>query len=120
MNSQPTSSNGPIRLPVLLDGMVKRIVIFKETLGDVDTVSLEKTIDAFKRDINPETELAIWERIASTFKTYLAHNPTNDPLNRKEVFTVIMGASMGMREWGTVKHLSRDQIKHIVLNYTGV
>jgi hypothetical protein len=120
MNHQAKVSNGPIRHPVLPNGMVERITTFKEALGDVDTVSLEKTIDAFKSDMNPENELVIWERIASTFKTYLAHNPTSDPFIRKEVFTVIMGTSMGMREWSTVKRLSRDQINHIVLNYTGV
>jgi hypothetical protein len=123
MNKQTKVSDlqeGPIRHPVLPDGMVERIKAFKDALGDVDTVSIEKTIDGFKRDANPEDQLLIWERVASTFETYLAHNPTNDPAIRKEVFAVIMGASMGMHDWSAVKHLSQAQINHIVLNYAGV
>jgi hypothetical protein len=120
MNKQAKVMEGPIRHAVLLDCMVERIRAYKDTLGDVEPASLEKTIDGFKRDLNPGKELAIWERIASTFETYLAHNPTNDPLIRKEVFKVIMGASMGMRDWSHIEHLSQDQINHIVLNYRGL
>ena len=112
--------DGPIRHATLPDGMIERIVAFKDALGDVDTVSVEKTIENFQRDLNPEKELVIWERIASTFQTYLAHNPTNDPVIRKEVFSVLVGASMGMQDWNNIKHLSQDQIKHLVINYTGV
>jgi hypothetical protein len=100
--------------------MVERIRAFKDALGDVETAYLEKTIDSFKRDLNPENELLIWERIASTFETYLAHNPTNDPSIRKEVFSVIMGASIGMWDWSAIKHITQTQINHIVLNYMGI
>lgn len=111
---------GPIRHSVLPEAMVGRIKAFKDILGEVDNTTFEKTVDNFKRDLNPEKELEIWERIASTFQMYLAHNPTNDPEIRKEVFAVVVGASMGMEDWSNIKRLSQEQIKHLVLNYTGI
>ena len=87
---------GPIRHPTLPDTFIARIRVFKAILGDVDTASLERTIDNFKRDANPESEMVIWERIASTFQMYLSHNPTTDFAVRKEIFAVLVGASIGM------------------------
>jgi hypothetical protein len=95
-------------------------VSFKQTLGGVDPTSLEKTIDAFKRDAHPEAEVVIWERTASIFQLFLSHNPTEDPVVRKEIFAVLVGASMGTQDWGNIKHLGQDQIEHLVLNYRGL
>ena len=111
---------GPIRHPVLPDDFIERIKAFKETLGDVDGVSLEQTIDNFKRDTHPETELVIWERIASTFQMFLSHDPTTDPAIRKDILAVLIGASMGTEDHPNIKHLSNDQIKHLVANYRGL
>jgi hypothetical protein len=111
---------GPIRHPVLPEGFIDRIVVFKQTLGDVDPMQLEKTIDAFKRDAHPEAEIVIWERIASTFQLFLSHNPTADPAVRKDIFAVLVGASMGTQDWDNIKHLSKVQIEHLVLNYRGL
>jgi len=96
---------------------IERIKAFKQILGNVDGASLEKTIDNFKRDAHPESELVIWERIASTFQTFLAHNPTTDPAVRKEILAVLIGASMGAEDHSNIKHLSDDQIKHLIANY---
>ena len=111
---------GPIRHPVLPDDFIERIKAFKETLGDVDGVSLEQTIDNFKRDTHPENELVIWERIASTFQIFLSHNPTTDPAIRTDIFAVLVGASMGNEEYQNIKHLSDDKIKQLVVNYRGL
>jgi len=76
---------GPIRHPVLPGEFIERIKAFKKVLRDFDSVPLEQTIDNFQRDTDPESELVIWERIASTFETYLSHNPTTDSAVRKEI-----------------------------------
>ena len=111
---------GPIRHPVLPDDFIERIKAFKGILGDVDAVSLEQTIDNFKRDTYPENELIIWERIASTFQMFLSHNPTTDSAIRKDILAVLIGASMGNEEYPNITHLSDDQIKHLVANYQGL
>ena len=89
---------GPIRHPVLPGDFIERIKAFKKILGDVDSVPIEQTIDNFKRDADPESELVIWERIASTFQLYLSHKPTTDSAIRKGIFAVLLGASMGIND----------------------
>src|ERR1700692_971332 len=101
-----SSQDGPIRHPILPDNFIGRIKRFKEILGDVDASSIEATVDNFKRDAHPENELAIWERIASTFQTFLSHNPTSDPAIRKDIFAVLVGVSMGTEDFANIKHLS--------------
>jgi hypothetical protein len=87
---------GPIRHPVLPGNVTKRIKAFKKILGDIDSVPIEQTIDNFKRDADPESELVIWERIASTFQLYLSQNPTTDSAIRKGIFAFLLSASMGI------------------------
>jgi hypothetical protein len=111
---------GPIRHPVLSDAFIERIKAFKKVLSEFDTVSPEQTIDNFKRDTNPESELIIWERIANTFETYLSHNPTTGTTVRKEIFAVLLSASMGTEEFENIKHLSDQQIKHLIHSYKGL
>jgi len=110
---------GPIRHPTLPDTVIARITAFKAMLGDVDTASVERTVDSFKRDANPDIELVIWERIASTFQMYLFRNPTIDLAVRKEVFAVLVGASMGVEERKNFTHLGDRQIELLIANYRG-
>jgi hypothetical protein len=93
---------GPIRHPVLPDEFIERIRAFKAILTDVDGASIAQTIDNFKRDVNPESELVIWERIAGTFEAYLSRNPTTDRRIRKEIFS---GFSESLRVCGNLRTL---------------
>jgi hypothetical protein len=111
---------GPIRHPVLPDSFVDRIKAFKAILSDVDPTPLETAIDNFKRDSHPEDEIAIWERIANTYRLFLSHNAVGDPAIRKEVFAVLIGASMGSEDWSNIKQLNSDQINYLVANYRGL
>jgi hypothetical protein len=111
---------GPIRHPVLPADFIKRVRAFKKVLGDVDRASLEKTIDNFKRDADPESELVIWERIASTFETYLSRNKITDPEIRRDIYLVLLSASMGAEEYKNVEHLSDQQVRQIVFGFRGL
>jgi hypothetical protein len=110
---------GPIRHPILHDDFIERIRAFKAILTDVDGASLDQTIDNFKRDIHPESELVIWERIASTFEAYLARNPTTDRATRKEILSVLLGISTGIEEFDDINRLSGQQIKQLIRNFRG-
>jgi len=110
---------GPIRHPVLPADFIERIKAFKKVLCDVDRASLEKTIDNFKRDAHPESELVIWERIASTFETYLSHNKTTDPEIRRNIYAVLLSAYTGVDECENIDHLSDQQIKQLVRSFRG-
>jgi len=52
----------------LSDEQINRITKFKETLKEVDTTPLDKTFENFQRDLNPDREIAIGERIAEAYK----------------------------------------------------
>ena len=110
---------GPIRHLALSDEFIDRVKRFKGTLADVDGTSLEETMDNFKRDTHPEEELAIWERIANVYQSFLSHNPTTNLAIKKEIFAVLLGTSMGAYDWGNIKKLNSGQINHLVLNYRG-
>ena len=111
---------GPIRHPVLPESFIKRVKAYWQVLTEVEPSILQDAIHDFKYDLNPEKELIIWERIASTYQSYLSHNPTTDLATKKDVFAVLLGASMGTEEWDNIKHLTEDQINHLVLNYKGL
>lgn len=110
---------GPIRHPVLPPDFIARVKAFKTKLGDVDKFSLEQSIDNFKRDADPEGELAIWERLAGTFELFVTHNPTTDAI-RREALKVLVGTSMGMNDWSDIEYLSEDQINRLVVFYRGL
>ena len=97
-----------------------RIKAFKAILSDVDPTPIETAIDNFKRDTHPEQEIAIWERIANTYHLFLSHNPISDPAIGKEVFAVLIGASMGSEDWSSIEKLNGDQISYLVANYRGL
>jgi hypothetical protein len=109
---------GPIRHPELPAETIERIAAFKKILADVDTTTLELTVENFKRDQHPENEIDVWERIAKMYQLFLAHNPTNDLATKTEVFRVLLGASIGTEDFGeSVGHLTPAQAKHLVFNF---
>lgn len=61
---------GPIRHESLTAEQVARISTLQKTFAEVDGSPLETWIDNFKRDVNPDHELAVWERIAKAYRSY--------------------------------------------------
>jgi hypothetical protein len=108
---------GPIRHPELPAELIERIAVFKKILADVDTTTLEMTVDNFKRDQHPENEVEVWECIAKMYQLFLTHNRTDDLATKSEVFRVLLGASMGTEDFGeSVCHLTPAQVKHLIFN----
>ena len=111
---------GPLRHRELPGHLVRRITAFKEILAEVDNMSLEEVLDDFRRDAHPEKEVAVWERLASTYQLFLQHNPTDDIAVKHEVFSILLMTSLGVKTLRDIKHLTPDQIKHLVRNYEGL
>jgi hypothetical protein len=55
--------------------------------------SLETWIDNFKRDANPDQELAVWERIAAAYTTYCSQRSLSLEA-KKDVHTILLLRSM--------------------------
>lgn len=74
---------------------VQRIKKIQSTFAEVYPVSLEETLTNFKRDQNPDSEIAIWLQMASTYEKYLSSRQNKLDLNtKKEVYKLILSRSM--------------------------
>jgi len=60
---------------------------------EVDGQSVEQWVDNFKRDLNPDRELDIWETMAKAYTAYCSKR-TLSPEAKKEVYKVVLLRSM--------------------------
>jgi hypothetical protein len=59
--------SGPIRHKELSPDQMERIHKLRDTLAEVEHSPIEKWIDNFKQDADPDRELTVWERIADGY-----------------------------------------------------
>lgn len=83
---------GPIRHAVLPDTLVARIRAFKGVLAEVETMTLEETIDHFQRDKFPEAQVAYWEAVAERYAAVTRKYPRLTLEEKKELFGRILSA----------------------------
>jgi hypothetical protein len=86
---------GPIRHATLPAALIERIKAYKKILGDTDPGSLDAVIDNFKRDLNPDKEVAVWERIAHVFQNFTTGHDITDGGRRREVLRALLILSTG-------------------------
>jgi len=114
----PDQKQGPIIHKILPADFIVRVKDFKRVLAEVETDSLEKTLDYFKRDQNPESELKVWEKIAVTYQWAVIGNPGLTKEQKKDVFAVVLGLSIGTKDFSNCKSLSKEQIAGIVNRFS--
>ena len=77
----------------LPDELLERIKGVHATFADVDGTPLDKWISDFKRDVNPEPNVRIWEDMKVAYEDYCDGREL--PLEtRKEIFRVVLFRSM--------------------------
>ena len=108
---------GPIKHETLPEGFIERVKNFKQAIAEVETSSLESTLDNFQRDSNPETELYLWEHIAKMYQWTIVANAGLSLPQKKEVFSVLLQLSMGMKDFSNIKTLTKETIAEIVDRY---
>ena len=95
---------GPIRHKTLPESILVRIKIIHLILSDLMPVSLTTTINNFRRDANPLSEVSIWEKIiASYLDAIKGRFLSND--QRNEIFNILLMLSM--------EPLTEDHIKKL-------
>jgi len=113
---------GPTLHDELPDPLLDRIKAVHETFADVDGTPLEKWIDDFKRDLDPEGNVKIWEDMKIAYNAYC--NDRELPLEtRKEVFKIVLMRSM-MSDSDVLarlelKHVSANDARTILASYPG-
>jgi hypothetical protein len=103
---------GPTLHDELPDQSLERIKAVHETFADVDGTPLEKWIDDFKRDLDPEGNIKIWEDMEVAYNSYCTDREL--PLEtRKEVFKIVLMRSM----MPDADVLARLELKHVPANH---
>ncbi len=104
----------------LTEERLRRIKKLHETFAEVDKSSLETWMDNFKRDMNPDKEIAAWERIARAYSNYTSKKDL--PLEVKDdAFRTLLMCSMSSSEETIrslkLKVLSYDEAKKLCDEY---
>ena len=89
----------------LPENLIERIKAFKSKLVEVELIPLEKTIDNFRRDKNPEKEISMWETIAEVYEAYVSSHVGVSLEEKIEVYKVALMASSASLEQHFAKEL---------------
>ena len=104
----------------LTQDMLRRIKVTTDTFEVVDGVSYEKAVDLYKRDLDPESNLVIWEEMARVYNIF-CKTRCNTAAKRKEVYLALLLRSMFTSEESIARLqpnvLSLTEAKSIVSQY---
>ncbi len=109
--------SGPIRHPALPEYFVERVKAYKQAVAEVETSTLESTLENFRRDIEPEAELILWEHIAKIYQWSIVANAGLSLEQKKEVLSVLLGLSMDIKDFSGIKTLTKETVNEIVERY---
>jgi hypothetical protein len=111
---------GQARHQKLSPKQMERINRLRDALAEVERSPIEKWIDNFKRDANPDNELEVWERIAAGYLRYCSRKPLSREA-KEDVFQLLLLRSMASERevLGHVKlkNLTVDEAKETLKEY---
>ena len=112
---------GPVIHDSLTAEQMEKVKRIQKTFEEVYTATLEETVTDFKRDQNPDKEIAIWLNMASAYEKYTNKYPRADSVKKQEAFQLILLRSM-MPDQEAVKEaklkvLSKEEINELLHNY---
>lgn len=73
--------------------LLKRIKATTDIFEPIDGVSFEKAVDLYKRDVNPEENLVLWEEMVHAYKIFCKGRCTS-PAERMDVYRSLLLRSM--------------------------
>ena len=73
--------------------LLPRIKATTNIFEPVDGISYEQAVDLYKRDLNPESNLVIWEEMARVYTAFCAARCTS-PEERMDVYRTLLLRSM--------------------------
>lgn len=94
---------GPIRHEALTEKQLERVRYLQSVFREVDPTPLEKWIEDFRRDENPDREIAVWEGMAKPYEVFAASRDLTLAA-KKEVYGVVLMRS-GAPDAEVLKHL---------------
>lgn len=85
---------GPIQRDSLTAAQMQRITSLQKIFVEVDGQTVDQWADSFKRDLDPDRELAIWERMAAAYSRYCDKHQQLSLDAKNEVYKVVLLRSM--------------------------
>lgn len=106
----------------LSPAQLEKIQKIQATFEEVYAMTLEQTITNFKKDQNPDNEIAVWLLMAEAYTKYLTKHTDLDLTTKKDVFKLVLSRSM-MPEQEAIKNaklsvLNETQAKEVLSYYT--
>jgi hypothetical protein len=83
----------PYRHKELSPELLKRIRATTDVFEKIDGVSYEKAVDLYKRDLNPEENLVLWEEMVRAYKAFCKARCSTAP-ERMDVYRALLLRSM--------------------------
>ena len=60
----------PYRHSELAPSLLKRIRVTTDTFEKIDGITYDQAVDLYKRDLDPESNLVLWEEMAKAYKVF--------------------------------------------------
>jgi hypothetical protein len=112
---------GPVLRESLTKEQMARLEQIHQTFAEVDGFTLDKRLDDFKRDHDPDRELAVWERMTRAYQRFVASRNDLSLEAKKEVYRVVLLRSMATEEEVLARQknsvLSQDDARTIMRDY---
>jgi len=111
---------GPIRREALTSEQMDRIAALQKVFVEIDGQTTEQWVNNFKRDFDPDSELAVWERMARAYERYCDSKELSLDA-KEEVYRVVLLRSMASQEDVLsrldLSIISKQDAKDIMANY---
>jgi len=112
---------GPIRKETLPDNLYNRLKKIFEATFEVQSMTFKKFEEGFRRDINPLSEIIIWERIAKVYVQFIIDHHFS--LEKKEAvlfFLIFLSATSTPFDLSDDNNLTAIEKKHLVDLYLNI
>ncbi len=98
----------PIRRDCLTEDQTARLRRIHETFAEVDGFTFEQRLDGFKRDMNPDHEIDVWERMAGAYERFCGTRQLSAE-EKKDVYGLLLMRTMTSEE----EALRRTELKNL-------
>ena len=88
---------GPIQHANLTDEQLARVTHVQKVFHEVDSSPLEKWVEDFQRDVNPDSEIKIYENMATAYEAFTTSKTLSIDA-KKDVYQVVLLRSAAPEE----------------------
>lgn len=100
---------------------IKEIERIQSVFSEVNSSSLDETINNFKRDKNPDSEIAIWLKMADAYERFTLNKHVEEHDKKEEAYQIVLLRSAmtekDVMDKVDITYLTKDEVKEILSYY---